>query len=54
MDKEEGNEIGMAEFVKIDKSMGEKRSHQIAGGILLIALVLFAIYWDEIRVIFAG
>ena len=30
---------------KIDESMGEKRSHQIAGVILIIVLILFSVLY---------
>jgi len=48
----DNEEIGLEDLLKIDRSMGERRSHQVVGVILIIGLVLFAIYWDEIRVIF--
>jgi len=50
--KMDNEEIGLEDLLKIDRSMGERRSHQVVGVILIIGLVLFAIYWDEIRVIF--
>ena len=48
----EKKEMGLEEILKIDRSMGERRSHQILGVAIIIGLVFFAIYWDEIRVIF--
>jgi len=48
----EKKEMGLEDILKIDKSMGEKRSHQIVGVVLIVGLVFFAIYWDKIRVIF--
>ena len=30
---------------KIDKSMGEKRSHQVAGVILLVAIIVFSVLY---------
>ena len=48
----EKKEMGVEEILKIDRSMGERRSHQIIGVVLIVGLVFFAIYWDKIRVIF--
>jgi hypothetical protein len=45
-EREEREEIEFNLFSKIDESMGEKRSHQIAGGILIIGLILFFIMWN--------
>ena len=47
----ENEELGLDTILKIDRSMGERRSHQILGVVLLISLIPFAIYWDKIRVI---
>jgi len=30
---------------KIDKSMGEKRNHQVAGVILLVAIIIFSVLY---------
>lgn len=39
-----GDEVNFG-FKKIDKSMGEKRSHQVAGVILLVAIILFSVLY---------
>lgn len=43
-----GDEIDFG-IKKIDKSMGEKRSHQIAGIVLIVAIIVFSILYNYFK-----